>query len=452
MGSALWFFVAVLLFAGCNRERQHAGLAKGGAVARTGTGSRASSVSSLPAPSEASATSEVVHSVELLHRTASVVVTSSHADGNSTGAYLVDELAETSWKPNPPDQAPWIEVDLPAPATIERIEVTPALASSALPEASLLTGSVVVADPKEGWKDWATRRSRGAHGALLLEPDSATPVMRLRLSLSGVPRGLRLAELRVVGGIAGNELLTSAIPETQVQGNARLDYTGTFFAAWVLGAPYDTEDALCQAFIRLSGSEASSELCRKLPEVTVAGSAPAEVLGVQRYRLMVPNENGATETTALVVHAERGLFPANVALADNRNEGMCPGGPEGEMSASGFRFEQGVLLIDRTRYFTPGLMTTTPNAARSVAAASVLRCRFDDRLSCREVITRFGTPKMSLTDDGVVSYKLPQTWDWTRSVTASRRGSLRFTPCLAPAGKAPEPRIVPCATPGAELL
>src|SRR5690606_26520719 len=43
-------------------------------------------------------------SVDLLHRTASVVITSSHADGNSTGAYLVDELPATSWQPNPPDR------------------------------------------------------------------------------------------------------------------------------------------------------------------------------------------------------------------------------------------------------------------------------------------------------------------------------------------------------------
>jgi F5/8 type C domain len=460
VGSVPWLLVAVLLLAGCKQERQQAGVAKVGATARPGATSPVASPAPFSAaPAASSATSQVERSLDLLHRTACVLVISSHADGNSTGAYLVDELPETSWEPNPPDRAPWIEIDLPAPASIERIELIAAQTSSLLPDARLTAARLLVPDSEKGWTPWATRRSMIAHGELVLQPDSPTSVTRLRLSLSGVPRGVRIAELRVTGGIIRDEVLAPAIPETQVQGNARIDYAGTLFAAWVLGAPYATEDAPCQAFIRLPAvdpkdDQPPGELCRKLPDVTVAGSAPSGILGVQRYRLTVPNEVGATETTALVVRAERGLYPANLALTDTRNEGMCPGGPEGDMSVSSFRFEQGVLLIDRTRYFTPGiLMMATPNVAPPpVAAGSVLRCKFDDRLSCREFITRFGAPSMSLTDDGIAHVKLPATWAWTRTATVSRRGSFRFTPCRAPAGKDAAPRIVPCATPGAESL
>ena len=185
----------------------------------------------------------------------------------------------------------------------------------------------------------------------------------------------------------------------------------------------------------------------------MTGSVPAKILGVQRYRLTVPDPISPTETTALAVRTERGLYPANLALTDTRNQSMCPGGPEGDMTVSGFRFEQGVLLIDRTRYFTPSIsMMATPTVARPVAAASVLRCKLDERLSCRELITRFGAPQMSINDDGSARFKLPDTWDWTRTVTISRRGSVRFTPCRAPGRKDSEPRIVPCAIPGAELL
>jgi hypothetical protein len=174
---------------------------------------------------------------------------------------------------------------------------------------------------------------------------------------------------------------------------------------------------------------------------------------VERYALTVPADVMSTEMVALVVRGERGLYPANLALSDERNEGMCPGGPDGGTTATNFRFEQGVLLIDRTRQFSPGtLMMNMPESAPPVAASSVVRCKLDTRLTCREFITRFDTPGKRLEQSGdPARVKAAASWDRTLSITA--RGSVRLGPCLAPPEAAGKQRVVvPCATPGAEVL
>lgn len=460
VGRASWLLVLLLVLAACAREQQPAG------ASRVDTNARPSAKSSAVSPPRASVApaqsgshNEVERSLDLLHRTASIVVTSSHADGNSTGAYLVDELPDTSWKPNPPDHEPWIEIDLPALASIERVELIVARGSNVSPEPLLRAASILVPGSDARLRPHPVRRSIGARGELVLEPESVLDLTRLRLALSGAPRGLRIAELRAIGAVARSELLEPAIPETRVQGNARVDYNGALFAAWVLGAPYATEDALCQAFIRLlpvdpERSRSSGELCRKLPQVAIAGTAPPQIRAVQRFQLSVPDQVSPTETTALVVRTEGGLYPANLALADTRNEGMCPGGPEGDMSVSNFRYEHGVLLIDRARYFTPGILQDEqPHAPPPAAAVSALRCSFEKRLLCREFITHFGTPDMLVDDNGPpYRVKLPAIWDWTRTVSISRRGSVRLTPCRTPDRKDHASRIVPCASPGSEVL
>lgn len=451
---AAWLVLLVL--AACEREQHPAGAVKGGTNARPSATSReASPPRASAAPARSSSSGEIARSLDLLQRTASIVVTSSHADGNSTGAYLVDTLPETTWKPNPPDNAPWIEIDLPVPASIERVE----LAVSGSPEPLLKAASLLLPSSDARWLPHPARRRISDRGELVLEPDNLPVVARLRLSLSGAPRGLRIAELRAIGGISPSELLPPAMPETQVQGNAPVDYAGDLFASWVLGAPYATEDALCQAFTQLlpadpERTQPPSELCRKLPQVAVGGTAPPEIRAVERFQVVIPDQVSPTETTALVVRAERGLYPANLALADTRNEGMCPGGPEGDMQVSNFRFEHGVLLIDRTRYFSPGILQTeTRDAARPAAAASLLRCSFESRLLCREFITHFGTPDIVVDDNGPpYRVKLPEIWAWTRTVSVSPRGSVRLTPCRAPDPKGQTLQIVPCASPGAEVL
>jgi hypothetical protein len=264
----------------------------------------------------------------------------------------------------------------------------------------------------------------------------------------------------VLGSIAQSELLESAIPETQVQGNARVDYAGSMFAPWVLGAPYANEAALCQAFVRqlansADGKPPRGELCRKLPDATVTGTLVPAIRAVERYRLVVPSEMSTLDTTALVVRSDQGLYPANLALSDNRNAGLCPGGPEGDMKVGGFRAEGGVLLIERTRYFTPGvyMVSAKQNTVPPAAAASVLRCRLGGRLLCREFITQFGEPTYSLRLDGTWDRaKLPKLWNWTRTLALSGNGVVRLSPCNAPNGDGREPRVVPCATPGAEEL
>lgn len=458
--SSPWLLALALVLAACERKPQPVGGTKADPPARAS----ASSSSATPPRASAAAArsrsnSRVERSLELLHRTASIVVTSSHADGNSTGAYLVDELPETSWKPNPPDRSPWIEVDLPAPASIDRIELTLAESPAVSPEQVLKAASILVPGPDERWRSHAIRRSLAERGALVLEPDGLPDVTRLRVALNGAPRGMRVVELRALGSIDGAEILAPAIPETQVQGNAPIDYNGALFATWVLGAPYADEDALCQGFTQRLPAEPErvqslSELCKKLPGPAVAGAAPPNIFTVERFQVTVPDEVNSMETTVLVVRGERGLYPANLALADTRNEGMCPGGPEGDMRVSSFRFEHGVLLIERTRYFTPGILQTEmPDLAPPAAAASVLRCRLESRLLCREFITHFGAP-VTLVDDNGPPYKvqLPTTWDWTRTVSLSRRGSVRLTPCRTPDHEGRAPQIVPCASPSSEVL
>lgn len=457
---ALWLIMLVLPLAACKRDRHPVGVGK---VDNNAHPSASPSAVSSPRTSAALGRSNsnagVEGSLDLLQRTASIVVTSSHADGNSTGAYLVDELPETTWKPNPPDHAPWIEIDLPAPASIERIELTLAQSSSVAPEPLLKAARLLIPSADEGWQPDPVRRSVGSGGVLLLEPERLRDLTRLRISLSGTPRGLRIAELRAIGGIARSEVLAPAMPETRVQGNAPVDYADALFVPWVLGAPYATEDALCKAFIQQlpvdpESNQPPGELCRKLPQVAVAGTAPPEIHAVQRFQVSIPDQLSPTQTTALVIRTKSGLYPANLALVDTRNEGMCPGGPEGDMRVSNFRFEHGVLLIDRTRYFSPGILQTeTPDVARPAAAASVLRCSFEKRLLCREFITQYGPPD-TLIDDNGPPYRvtLPKTWDWTRSVGVSRRGSVRLTPCRTPERKDRAPRVVPCASPGSEAL
>lgn len=436
-----WLQLLLLSLAACKHDRQQP-LVKASARARVA-----------PPPST-SAAKPIEQSVDLLHRTAAIVVTSSHADGNSTGAYLVDELTETSWQANPPDIAAWIEIDLPAPANIERFEITLAEKSKPSLDALSNVAGLLTLDPRGNWQPHPARRRIDA-GDLILAPEDPTPIERLRFSLSGAPRGMRIAELRAIGRIASSEVLPPAIPETQFQGNPRIDYSAALFAAWVLGAPYATEQALCQAFTRAftlapTIERKPSELCRKLPEIAVSGAAPPSVRAIERYRLIIPDEYASDiETTALVAHTDGGLLPANLALTDTRNQAMCPGGSEADMQVGDFRFDHGVLLFDRTRFFSPGvLMMSTPGVAPPVAAASLLRCRIENRFTCREFITKFGTPTTSLNADGFpYIIKLPTTWDWSRTVTLTARGSVRMSPC-----RAGDARVVPCATPGAQVL
>jgi hypothetical protein len=453
--SANWLLVPALLLASCKPERQQARGATA-AVSAQGAGSTA------PAPSTLASshpTSDDERSLDLLQRTASVVVTSSHAEGSSTAAYLIDQLPETSWKANPPDQSPWIEIDLPAPATIERVELILAQPASSSLEAVSKAARLLVPDQQRSWLPQPVRRSTGASGELVLAPGSPTVVARLRISLQGAPRGLRVAELRAIGSIAESELLAPAMPETQVQGHARVDYAAGLFAGWVMAAPYANEEAICAAFVRALPSEPEGQplaekLCRKLPDLAVSGVTPNEMRAVQRYQLTIPDPISPSETTALVVRGERGLYPANLALADNRNEGMCPGGPEGDMSVSNFRFEHGVLLIDRTRYFTPGaLMLGMPNVGPAVAAASIMRCQLTTRLSCRDFITRFGAPITWRDENGMPQrVTLPTSWAWSRTLSVTRRGTVRLGACRGPDGKDEGLRVVPCLSPGAELL
>jgi hypothetical protein len=280
---------------------------------------------------------------------------------------------------------------------------------------------------------------------------------KFRVSLSGAPR-LAIAELRVVGRISPDELLDPAMPETHVQGNPRSDYQGDFIRPWLLGAPYADEAELCSAFAALPAVDPTAErprgeICRKLPAIAVRGAPPAAISAVERYALSVSDDVMSTEMVALVVRGERGLYPANLALSDERNDGMCPGGPEGATSATNFRFEHGVLLIDRTRQFSPGtLMLNMPESAPPVAASSVVRCKLQARLVCREFITRFNTPGKPLEQsEDATRVKPPASWDRALSITP--RGSVRLSPCLAPPEVAGQQRlIVPCATPGAEVL
>jgi hypothetical protein len=97
-------------------------------------------------------------------------------------------------------------------------------------------------------------------------------------------------------------------------------------------------------------------------------------------------------------------------------------------------------------------MMNMPDSAPPVAASSVVRCRLGARLACREFITHFKTPGKRLEQSGdPARVKSPASWDRTLSITA--RGSVRLSPCLAPSeGAALERLIVPCATPGAEVL
>lgn len=98
-------------------------------------------------------------------------------------------------------------------------------------------------------------------------------------------------------------------------------------------------------------------------------------------------------------------------------------------------------------------VTAIPALGPPVAAASVLRCRLEERLLCRELITKFGKPVTVLDQDGLPQRpQMPTSWDWTRNATVSHRGSMRFTPCRTPDSKSQPSRVVPCATPGAEVL
>jgi len=293
-------------------------------------------------------------------------------------------------------------------------------------------------------------------GEIVLQLASPEAVPKLRISLRGAPR-LAIAELRAIGSIGADQVLEPALPETQVQGKPRGDYRGDL-AGWLAGAPYANEAALCSAFIALpfadpEGQHPPQEICRKLPAMAVQGSPPVGIRAVERYALTTFDDVFTTAMVALVVRGERGLYPANMALVGERDDGMCPGGPEGGMKATNHRFEHGVLLIDRTRDFSPGrLMMKMPESAPPVTATSVVRCRLEASLVCREFVTSYSTPGKPFAETAdFARVKAPASWSRTLSVTA--RGSVRLSACQTPPPAAGQPpQTVPCATPGAEVL
>lgn len=425
------------------------------------------------APSVGTSASAQVELVDLVHRTTALIVSSSHADANSRVEFLVDELTESAWRPNPPDPAPWVELQLAQEAEVHSAAIDLALDDAVAGVA--LDSDLELQSPQLG----AAKRLNDRY---VFQPPKPVRSSKLRfIVVNNAKRAgrskttaLALRELQVRGKASPEFVREYALPEGRVHRNGpytRVDNAA--FRSWWRGAPYQDKDQLCAAYEKAMGLPVVEEIPNgrkfafcEVPEqeLAVDGTPPPNVRAVRGgwIALSAGDSFGGESASLLFVETSAGWSPANLWSDNDSYDGMCPGMHVSRAKIERTFWEGAVLAQERGRIYYPptGIYADAQERAERAPSAvrSLIRCDTTERLTCREHVLAYGKPRVEPDEDtSLPTPFVPETWAWERSFTVANNGWLRLSPCRSPEPPSllddkAAPSIVPCFAPDASRL
>lgn len=399
-----------------------------------------------PAPTGALAESPAL--VDLVHRTTSLVVSSSHRDANSRVEFLVDDLSESAWRPNPPDPAPWVELQFAHEAEVHTASIETGSGSDSALE---------LHSPELGTATYAN--------GYTFRPAAPVRARKVRFEIRGgktkePSKALALAELRVRGRVAPEFVREYALPEGRAQRSApyaRIDRAE--FRRWWREAPYQSQDELCRAYETAMGLPKVEEIpggrkfafCHVPDEaLPVDGTPPPNVRTVRSGFIAIdPSDDYSGESvTLLFVETDAGWSPANLWSDTDAYDGTCPGMHVAQSAVERTFWDGALLSQERGRlYYPPSGMYFGERASAPSALRSLLRCDTTERLSCREHVLAYGTPRIEYDEISRPVPVIPDTWTWTRSLSTGDDGWVRLSPCRNEAAN-----VVPCFAPAEPRL
>jgi len=392
--------------------------------------------------------------IDLLRRTDAELVVSSHQDENHRAVSLADGRAETSFRPNPPDPAPWIEVILPTAVNVRSIELLP-------------TGKQPAPD-----RSFAVIREGHEVGLLGAEGERlhfATPEPwpggRIRLAWKAKDRRRvdGFSRLSVWGDAPASALLPEATPSAHVQ-RSRSAYD-----PWWLSAPYPSLQALCAKYHELRSarpeeaslvdkSPPSESRCALDRTLQPTGQSPP---GMLRAHLAVVargplDELGSSPVfpKVLLFETNRGWFPTDVVVDSDRGSADDRGSVAYVTRVHNAAWIDGRLELDvLSRLLISG--GYPPDGPLSVSGRFVISCEVKQRPVCRDELIAYGDPAMSpfILIDSTRWHELqqmPKQWLWTRAHFVAPSGNLRLGDCMD--GQPGKSGSVPCFAPDTSRL
>ncbi|HSC85867.1 MAG TPA: discoidin domain-containing protein [Polyangiaceae bacterium] len=438
--------LAVTLAVGCGKSprpeatRGEASSVRGSAArGSAGSGAAASHDASRPG---APVNSPAKRSIDLIHGAATSVVTSSHKDESSLAEFALDEYAATAWRPNPPDPAPWIEVEFAERATLERLsfELEPPNRAGAPPVARGSSHIDVLLDGAP-----AARLELGQTHLELAKPMS---VGRVRLVLPGEKaRGGRgLAGLRLEGSAPGASR-PAMTPESYAQGRKQRGLG--LIRDCSEGAPFTSTEEICERCrsTNESAGDGGKFRCTVGEPFAVSGERPATVRETRWLQVESSDEYDSYEENFLGVLTALGWQTLPLSPHTETDVGSCPGMSDGGVVEPQLRWQDGRLVVEQVRWRYRGRMAVAGEPA-TAGVRTLEVCEVKGPLQCRGHVVAFGRPEATFGEEvGDPITSAPRTWEWERGYELRSDGVLRFGPCLAPTAGA-APREVPCLAPG----
>lgn len=390
---------------------------------------------------------------DLLRQSDVQVTVSSFRDRKSVGEFLADGRADTAWRPNPPDPAPWVGVLVPAAARVQEVRL--ALEASPLLEEL----SVQVSRDGEAWG----RAEKGAAGLGFSAPvGKGGGTFRVTFQRSGGAAGRLVAVTSLTFGGEALGPLSEATPAVTVKGGRNL--LGEPFVSWWSGAPYSTREALCERYHELRSAMPSQRSGVDAGAPTASNCSVAETLkpqgtaphGIQAAHVVEVDwgaedeVSGAMRPSLLVFESEHGFRPADFVLQEGYGavDSRASVAYVSLVTKAEWRGERLVLQHLHRRVISGGY----GDDAVSAATLTAISCAGftgvpKGGVFCERALIAYGDAEaqgsmLMLSMDAKVLWAPPHVWLWQRDAELSTSGRFRASPCR-PGGQA-KGKAVPC--------
>jgi hypothetical protein len=432
----------LLVSSSCERERSPANVAPAAVASAKRTAAPA--VSSAPraaaphGPAAAHGAPTAIH--DLLRQSDVQVTISSFRDRRSVGEFMADGRSDTTWRPNPPDPAPWVEVVVPASARVHEVRV-------AL-EASPLLDQLSVQVSRDG-KVWG-RAEKGEPKVRVSSPGSQSGgTFRVTFEQSGRASGRSVAVTSLTFGGDVVDALAEATPSVAVKGAGHA--LAEPFVSWARHAPYSTREAMCERYHELrtrmptqraavdAGAPESSN-CSLGKTLKVEGTPPAgfKALHVAEVDWGVDDEvSGPMRPSLLVFETEQGFRPADFVLYDGygARDTRAAVAYVSLVTDAEWRGERLVMRHVHRRVVSGGY----GDDATSAATLTVMSCTIASGVTkggvaCERALIAYGDAHgqesmWMLSENAKALWAAPRAWIWERSYALSPSGKLRVGSC-----------------------
>lgn len=402
--------------------------------------SQSSTKQTLPSATVSAAavtTPPLASSIDLIHES-EVVVRVSEAGVDYMPENLVDGSVETTW--HPAMNRPTAEITIELPEGVEAEQATVSLALTTSQAKSL--SNCKTRWLEDGADKGAPPFTLGSDGAK--EWNVSGTARKLQLEFSGKAcANLRLAELGLKGKAPTEKRLPYGIPEVLL-GNTQPDFRfepPSLGPLWKKGRFASLSEA-CKAQMALT-ARAAAEAEPDQPSAPVSACKDAGILHpakplAEPFRSVHQVEVGETTGNTplfLFVETTRGWFPANLSLNHGTYDDRAATTYAFRLASLDTRDGRLWLSITRRRadfFGYPGV------APYDVVAELTYVCTLGERLLCHRAVTAFGEKGPSWSraawENGSSDPKSPpfhpNPWSWTRSVSVSASGMLRFGRCV----------------------